>query len=259
MNKHTSIALLLCAAVLSACGTKQFQDITAPPSQAKIRFFNFGVNAPGVNFYANTTKMTAISSTSGVESTTGVAYGAGGVSSTGYYSAITPGSYTVAGTIAAATDKDLAISKVTTSLDAGKAYSFYMSGFYDATAKNVEGFVVVDDYAAAIDWTQSYVRFVNAVSNAAPMQLYAKNQTTTTESAVGGVIAYKAAGAFTAVPSGVYDLSARFSGQTTNAFPTRTGVSFVAGKVYTVSALGDITVQSTTLTNRARLDNTANR
>ncbi|MCX5768396.1 MAG: DUF4397 domain-containing protein [Gemmatimonadetes bacterium] len=258
MNKHTSLAVLLCAAVLTACGTKQFQDITSPPAQSKIRFFNFGVNAPGVNFYANTTKMTAISSTSGVESTTGVVYGAGGVSSTGYYTAIAPGSYTFSGNIAAATDKDLAISKVTSSLTAGSAYSFYMSGFYDATAKSVEGFVVADNYPATIDWTQSYVRFVNAVSNANPMVLYAKNQTTTTESAVGAATAYKAAGAFVAIPSGVYDLTARFADQTT-AFPARIGVSFVAGKVYTVSALGDITVQSTTLTNRARLDNTANR
>jgi hypothetical protein len=259
MNKHTSIALLLSAVVLSGCGSKKFQDITAPPAQSKIRFFNFGVNAPGVNFYANTTKMTAISSTSGVESTLGVAYGAGGVSSTGYYSAIVPGSYTFAGTIAAATDKDLAVSKVTASLDAGKAYSFYMSGFYDAVAKNVEGFVVLDDYPAAIDFTQAYVRFVNAISNSNPMILYAKNQTTTTESAVGTAITYKNAGAFVPMAAGVYDLSARLSGQTTNAFPTRTGVSFVAGRVYTVTSLGDITVQSTTLTNRARLDNTLNR
>ena len=44
---------------------------------------------PGVNFYANDTKMTAISSTSGSESTTGTAYGA--VGNSGIYSGIAPG------------------------------------------------------------------------------------------------------------------------------------------------------------------------
>jgi hypothetical protein len=45
---------------------------------------------------------------------------------------------------------------------------------------------------------------------------------------------------------------------TTNAI-ARTAVSFSAGKVYTISARGDMTVVSTTATNRPFLDNTANR
>ena len=40
---------------------------------------------------------------------------------------------------------------------------------------------------------------------------------------------------------------------------TRTGVQFVAGKVYTIGARGDITIVSTTATNRPFLDLTANR
>jgi len=51
-------------------------------------------NAPGVNFYANSTKITAISSVTGAESTTGTAYG--GAANGGLYSAIAPGSYTFA-------------------------------------------------------------------------------------------------------------------------------------------------------------------
>jgi len=43
----------------------------------------------------------------------------------------------------------------------------------------------------------------------------------------------------------------------------RTGVSFVGGRVYTITARGDITVAPTTTgcaaTNRTCLDNTANR
>jgi hypothetical protein len=256
MTKHTSIAILLLATGVSACGTKMFQDITAPAASARVKFFNFGVNAPGVNFYAGTTKMTAISSTTGIESVTGTAYGS--VGSGGFYAAISPGAYTLTANIAAATDKDLAISKVTATIADGKSYSFYTSGFYDATAKNVEGFAIEDGYAAAIDYSQSFVRFVNAISNSQPMILYAKNQLTGTEVAVGAAIAYKAGGTFVGLPQGVYDLSARLAGASTNLF-TRTSVSFNSGRVYTISARGDITIISTTATNRPFLDNTANR
>ena len=256
MNKHTSIAVLLCAAVLSSCGTKTVRDITGPFPTARIKFFNFGVNAPGVNFYANTTKVTAIGSTTGTESVLGTAYSLPGAG--GFYSAITPGQYALAGTIAAATDKDLAIAKVNATIADGKFYSFYMSGFYDPTAKTVDGFVVEDPFVAAIDYSVAYVRFVHAISNANPLILYAKSTTTGTEVAVGSTVSYKAAGAFTALPNGVYDLSARYAGSATNAI-SRLAVSFIAGRVYTIGAFGDITIASATATNRPRLDNTANR
>jgi hypothetical protein len=256
MKKHTTIAVLLLAAVVSACGSKMTTDITAPVAASKVKFYNFGVNAPGVNFYAGTTKMTAISSTTGTESVTGTAYGS--VGSGGFYASVSPGSYTLSANIAAATDKDLAISKVTATIADGKSYSFYTSGFYDATAKSVEGFVVEDGYPAAIDYTQSLVRFVNAISNSQPMILYAKNQLTGTEVAVGTAIAYKAGGTFVGLPQGVYDLSARLAGSSTNLF-TRTSMSFNSGRVYTISARGDITITSTTATNRPFFDSTANR
>jgi hypothetical protein len=155
-------------------------------------------------------------------------------------------------------DKDLAVANIAGTLTDGKSYSVYLSGLYDATAKSSEGFIVEDAYDGAIDYTVAYVRFVNAISNSTPMTLYAKNTTTTTEVAVGGAIAYKAGGAFTSVPAGVYDLNTRVAGSVVNAI-SRTAVSFVAGRVYTVGARGDMTVVSTTLANRPILDNTANR
>ena len=263
MNRHSYIAALLCAGVLSACSKDPLRDISGPPPAAsRIRFFNFGVNAPGVNFYANATKMTAITnSTPGVESTIGVAYG--GVGAGGAYEAIAPGQYTLAGKIAATTDKDLSISTLATTIADGKYYSFYMSGIYDATAKTVEGFVVEDPVVAPTDFTVATVRFVHAISNANPMTLYAKLSppTTSTEVSVGAEVAYKNAGAFTQIPAGVYDLSARYAGATTSAL-TRPGVSFVGGRVYTITVRGDITVAPSTAcgaTNKTCLDNTANR
>ncbi len=256
MTKFRSIALLLGAALIASCGSYAVQDITGPLATARVKFFNFGVNAPSVNFYAGSSKITALSSTTGVESTTGVAYGA--VGSGGFYSAIAPGTYDLMAKISATTDKDLTVSTVNSTIADGKFYSFFMSGFYNTTTKNVEGFVVEDALPATFDYTVAYVRFVNAISNSAPMTLYAKSTVSGTETAVGGLVAYKAGGAFTALPADVYDLNTRVSGSSVNAI-TRTGVSFLAGRVYTIGARGDITVVSTTATNRPFLDNTLNR
>lgn len=274
MNRQKSLAVLLCVAVLGACNYEKnaVQDILAPEAGSRIRFFNFGVNSPGVYFYANDTKITAVSSTActpptnpactttGIEPTTGTGYG--GVGLAGLYSALAPGQYTFTGRIAATTDKDLPISTVAAPLADGTYYSFYQSGFYDAVTKRVDAFVVADPIPAEIDFTVAHVRFVHAISNANPMTLYATNTAAPGETAIGGEIAYKSAGPFVALPNGTYNLATRYAGVTTNAL-TRTGVGFVAGRVYTITARGDITVAPTTTgcaaANRTCLDNTVNR
>jgi hypothetical protein len=118
--------------------------------------------------------------------------------------------------------------------------------------------MVEDAFPGAIDYSVATVRFVNAISNSQPMTMFAKNTTTAAEAAVGGSVAYKSGGTFVDLAPGVYDLSTRLAGQTTNAI-ARTGVSFSAGRVYTITARGDITITSTTATNRPFLDNTTNR
>lgn len=256
MIRYRFAAALAAGVILTSCDKTAVQDITGPETGTRVKFFHFGVNAPGVNFYANSTKMTAISSTTGTESTTGVTFG--GVGSGGLYASIAPGSYSLEGKIAAATDKDLAISKVTATLEAGKAYSYYISGIYNTTAKTADAFVVEDQLPAAFDFTASSVRFVNAISNSSPMILYARNTTTGTEAAVGAAVAYKSGGAFVGVPGAVYDLFVRAPGSTTNLI-TRTGVSLGTARVYTITARGDMTVTSATAATRPQLDNTLNR
>lgn len=256
MRLYRSVTVLLGAAVLSSCEKNAVQDITGTPPVSGIKFFNFGVNAPSVNFYANDAKITAISSATGTESTLGVAYG--GVGSGSFYSSITPGQYTFSGRISATVDKDLPIASVAGTIADGKRYSYYMSGFYNTTAKTVDAFIVEDVYPDAIDFSVATVRFVNAISNSSAMTLFARNTTTAAETAIGAAVAYKSGGAFVTLPPGLYDLNTRTSGSTVNAI-SRTGVSFSAGRVYTISSRGDMTVVSTTLTNRPFLDNTLNR
>lgn len=255
MKRHLGFAGLLFAASLTACDKNGLQDITSAPAASRVKFFNFGVGTPSVNFYANDTKLTAIVSTTGAESTNGVAQG--GTGSGGFYNGIAPGQYTLTGKISAATDKDLPISNVSATIADGKFYTYYISGIYNTTSKTADGFVV-EDPLPAVDYTLAYVRFVNAISNSSPMVLSANSTVTGITVPLGAAIAYKGAGAFTPLPEGIYDLSTRVTGASTDAI-TRTAVSFSAGRVYTIGARGDITVAGTTSANRAQLDNTANR
>lgn len=255
MNRtHRSVLLLLCVAALpAACEKNAVQDITAPfeASSARIKFHNFGVGSPAVNFYANDTKMTGILSATGQESTSGVAFG--GVGAGGLYMSVAPGQYTLSGRITATVDKDLPVSSLPVTLEGGKNYSFYQSGIYNTATKTVESFIVEDPFIASFDHATAYVRFVHAISNANPMTLSLVSRTDSSVVAVGGEVAYKAAGQFTSVPPGAYDLRTRYAGQSTNAV-TRTNVTFSAGRVYTITARGNITTASTVL-----LDNTLNR
>ena len=88
------------------------------------------------------------------------------------------------------------------------------------------------------------------------MVLYAKDEISGNEVAVGAAVPYKAAGAFTQVVGSVYDLNTRASGSTTNII-SRTAVSFVPGHTYTVTARGDAV--TTVTANKPALDNTANK
>ncbi len=256
MKKYFSLAVLLCASVLSGCDYEKnaVQDITGTVPASRIKFFNFSVGSPGVNFYLNSQKMTAVQSTTGVESTTGTVYGGAGNGGGSMYSAIDPGTYTVTGRIAATTDKDLAVATLQTTIADAKYYSYYMSGTYNTATKTTESFIV-EDPIPAVDLTIAYVRFVNASANASAMQLFAKNTLTGVEIPIGAAVAYKSGSAFTAIPNGVYDLSTRTAGSSTNII-TRAAVSFSAGRVYTIGARGTIGGTGTAV---PALDNTVNR
>lgn len=256
MTTHGKLATLLCAVLLAGCGDKAdlIAPVLGPPPAARIKFFNFGVNAPGVNFYANETKMTAITSSTGTEATTGTTYGNAGAG--GLYTAIAPGQYALTGRIAATTDKNLIISTANQTIDTGKSYSFYQSGIYNSTAKTVDSFVLVDNWTIPKD-TLAHVRFVNAISNAPnPIILVVKSQSTgATEITIGGATAYKSATDFVAIPGSVYDLYGRYPGSATNVF-TRTGISLLGRRVYTITARGD--VNSTVTANKPDFDNSIN-
>lgn len=259
MKPIRSLALLLGLVAITACDKDavQISSITAPVTGARVKFFNFGLNAPQVNFFANNTKVTAISSTTGVESTVGVAYGAAAAG--GFYMVLPPGAATFQGRISATVDNNLPVASVTGTLVDGKAYSVYLSGFYNTATKQVEGFLVEDPFPDTFDYSTALVRFVNASPNADPMRLSVQSSTAPDFTPIGAAIAYKGAGVFVGVPTGSYTLAVQAAGAAAPAV-TRTAVSFVAGRIYTVTLRGDMTLSATgTATNRPFLDASLNR
>ena len=266
-----TFAALAAALTLSACGldleTTAVQDISAPATGGRVRFFNFGIGTPSVNFYAGDRKMTAIASATGAEATTGVAYG--GVGNGGLYATLPPGTYTFSGRIIGSViDNGLPISTIAGTLAEGTLYSVFQSGVYDAVAKTIDGFVVTDPIPEAFDFSVAYVRFVHASHNTNAMTLNATNTVTSTVTAVGTGVAYKAAGTFVALPAGTYNVTGT-CGATCNSTGagnattsvTRTGITLSAGRYYTIALRGDVTLNpaTTALTNRLQFDFSANR
>ena len=270
------LVLLGALSVVTACEKNAVQGLDDPDAGtgANVKFFNFSVGSPQVNFYVNDQKVTAISATGcavltdenraaclagGLESTSGVAYGSGGNGANVYYSDVAPGSVTISSRIAATTDKNLSIANLPATIDAGKFYSYYLSGIYNTTTKASEAFII-EDVMPEVDFGVAYVRFVNASSTTQPMTLLLTNRTTAEVTPIGGPVAYKSASGFVAIPITVagtstasFDLATRVAGSTTNIF-TRAQISFAAGRAYTITARGNTATASTMF-----LDNTANR
>ncbi len=48
MNRYTSLALLVGAAAMVACGDSARQGIAAPARSTAVKFFNFAAGSPGV-------------------------------------------------------------------------------------------------------------------------------------------------------------------------------------------------------------------
>ena len=253
MIRPIALAALLGAGALAACQKYDIEDPTTSLPGSSVLFFNFGVGAPGVNFYADNTRMT------GVSLNKGVTYG--GVALGGLYSGLAPGTHILSGRIADTTYNNFSVASVSGAIADGKSYSFYLSGSYNATDTSVDAFVVEDPIPTTLVATMAYVRFVNAIgnANADSLRLYVRlNGDTVTADwmPVDSVVTYKSAGPFTALPTQRYDLGARLPDSTTNTL-ARTGVAFAGGHVYTVTARGDMTVASGS--TAPYLDNTENR
>jgi hypothetical protein len=258
MTPSRYLAILACAATLGACSKDAVQIISAPATGASVKFHNFSMGSPGVNFFANDVQLTALRSDSGATTKSGTTYGT--VAAGGLYSAVPAGQVTLTGRIGTVADAGVTIGTVAAPLADGKFYSLFLSGPYNTATKSTDAFLL-EDAMPAFDYVNSNVRFVNAIANApSPMVLWAKSTTVKDSVAIGGTagLAYKGATAFVPIRGDVYDLTVRYPGSNT-AVITLAAQTLSAGRVITISSRGDATITSTTAANRPILNNTANR
>lgn len=257
MTRFSSIITLAGVALLAACEKNAVQSITKPiDGGAFVRFHNFSVSSPGVNFYANDQKLTAVSSaacspppatpnpacsTTGVEATTGVAYGATAIG--GNYTMLAPGTYTFTGRVAAATDNGLRVTSLSAPLEAGKFYSYFMSGIYNATAKSADAFFVEDKLPTSFDYTKAYIRIVNASSNSPSVSATTQRQGTTDVVTVATNLPYKGVSPIIEIAPGLTDITVRLS---TGPSAVLTGANLLGGHVLTLALRGDATSTSAT-------------
>ncbi|RYE19637.1 MAG: DUF4397 domain-containing protein, partial [Sphingobacteriaceae bacterium] len=248
------ITVLLFSLLHFSCKKDGVQIIDAPvQSGAQIRFSNYTMNSPSINFYANDIKVSATLSTNGTESTTGTTYG-NIFPSGSIYTLLPAGNYTLKGQLPStiSTDANLSIANVTANLENNKYYSFYTCGFYNTTAKTSDAFIL-EDKLPTVDTSAAYVRFVNVVPNALSAGTFsARITSTTSETVLATAVTYKAGSDFVKLPQGVYDFIVRYQSTTPTPITGIAGsISLLKGRIYTVSVRGDITLNSsTTGTNR---------
>lgn len=255
MTKHSLLSALVGLSVLAACDKNAVQTISAPvDGGAFVRFHNLSVASPSVNFYANTQKVTAVSSTAcspppttpnpictttGVEQatgTTGTVYGSSALG--GNYAMLTPGAYALVGRSSVPADNGAVVSTVNGTVEAGKFYSYFMSGVFATATKSTDAFMIEDKLPTTFDYTKSYLRVVNASVNAPSISASTTLQGTTNVITVATNVGYKAASEIVTIPPGLTDISITFTGY---APVTLTGGGFSGGHVYTIVLRGDVT------------------
>lgn len=248
---------LLASALLlfSACGDQHtFPDIVRAPlsDHGQVRFYNFVMNGPTVNFYANGVKSTGITSTTGKEAANGVGWG-GTHPNIGYVEI--PAGNNV--TIESITPKNMLIptnninnyeggivtsSLVIPKIEPLKQYSVYLSGYWDKINKNSKSFYIKDEMPG-VDTASVFMRFVNSgVEEAGDLKFVVTSRDTLVGTIViDEKIPYGTASKFVAVPYGTYNLKVY---TTKGDSLIRNGIVLNPDRVHTFALRGNILSKS---------------
>lgn len=256
-NKIGFFLSILCVIALTSCEKNAVQDLSVAPQGPQLKFYNFGVNAPAVNFYVGNQKVSAVASTTGAEAAGGTVFG-GVYPSTGY--AAVPGGGEISARTSSTAAANPGVTIATTSgvaMEDGKQYSFYVTGAFNTETLKADGFLLNDELPGN-DTAHAFVRFVNAgVAQAGLLTVTLKDQANPERPVINlaSDLAFKSATAFTRVPRSLYEITVRDN--TSGTVFVRTGVTFNADRVYTLSMRGNINV--TTAPTTRLIDNTINR
>ena len=255
MKKYLLIfatASVLFLTTLSSCKKNAVVDITRPYAGAQFKYYNFAINAPSVNFFANGIKTAATFSATGLESPAGTLYG-GLVPIVGYslsptgsvvFRAITPSTMPIVA--ATAQGPSIEVASVTKDVVDGKNYSFYTSGIYDYATNKSDAFIL-EDALPAPDTSTAYIRLVNPGHNTSTLSLEL-TQTFTSVPAGGPPIviittpitgiAYKTASAYIPIRQGSYTL--RLIDAASVRIVTRGATFIFKESIYTFTLRGNL-------------------
>jgi len=242
----TVIAAVIVLA-FTACDKNAFQVIDAPPTGPNFRVYNFAVGGPQVNIYVNDVKVSAIGSTTGKESASGIAAYGIFPGTNSYVNIQNNGNVVIKAKtpVNATTNPGIETTTTTSNFENGKFYSFFTSGIYNATARTTSSFVV-EDKIPAIDINFAYIRLVNTVPNAANgFDLKATNKATNEVITISGPIPFQSASEFIKVPDGIYNISATSINTPANYVINRADLTVTKGFVYTLAPRGTVVTAST--------------
>lgn len=235
-----------------SCKDEAVLNINEPIVGARVKLYNFGISAPTVNFYSNDTKISAVLSATGVESINGISTGSV-YPSIGYalspegqrlFQAITPPA------IPLPAPPNTTIAAVSAAVVNDKFYSVFVSGFYSATDKKADMFVVEDNFPKGLDTATTYIRLVNPGSNTSTLKAILTKTTTVTGQppiienfTLADAVPYKGASPFVAFKPGAYSITV--TDAASGKVVTRAATSFLRERVYTLALRGNLVTTTT--------------
>lgn len=268
-NLFNIIYLAIIAVVISSCGEKDIiinEYTREPGNEAQVRFYNFGINAPSVNFYADNVKITASQSLTGEMAPTGVSFGAT-YPSIGYVEvpggdninifSKTPTTLAIPANNVNNYQQDKEVSNITVpKLESKKQYSLFIAGYFDKDTHKAESFIISDELPPS-DTSKVFVRFVNSgVAEAGTLSIKVSKMDGTeviSEEMVAAELAFKSATEFKDFPYGTYKFTI-IPSNANNRIWERT-ITLNRDRVHTIAVRGDLRNTSPA----PLLDNTQNR
>jgi hypothetical protein len=246
-TKYINLLFAISILAFSSCDKSAFQVIDAPPTGPNFRVYNFAVNGPQVNVYVNDVKASAIGSTTGKESASGIAAYGIFPGTNSYVNLQHDGSVTIKAKtpVNATTNPGVETTSATAKFENGKFYSFFTTGIYNATAKTTGSFVI-EDVLPAIDINVGYARMINTVPNApSGFDLKATNKATGEVIVISNAVPFQSASPFVKLPEGIYNLTSTSVNTPLSYTITRADLTISKGFVYTLAARGTVLTTST--------------
>ena len=246
-TKYINLLFVLLALAFSSCEKSAFQVIDAPPTGPNFRVYNFAVNGPQVNIYVNDVKVSAIGSTTGKESASGIAAYGIFPGTNSYVNIKTPGNVIIKAKtpVNATANPGVETTSATSNFEDGKFYSFFTTGIYNTTARTSTSFVL-EDKIPPIDINFAYMRLVNTVPNAPNgFDLKITNKVTLEVLTISNAIPFQTASDFIKVPAGTYNLTATSVNTPTSYVINRADLVVAKGFVYTLAPRGTVVTAST--------------